>query len=90
MDQEIRVVEVDGSGEYLIDSGFGAIYGVGPVWSPTGDRIVYQKMKSTGTEAHHVMLATPDGASKVVLPDLRLPGRRCVSRPAPGQRHLVA
>ncbi len=74
MDQQIRVVEVDGSGEYLIDRGFGAIYGVGPVWSPTGDRIVYQRMKSAGTEAHHVMLATPDGASKVVLPDLRLPG----------------
>jgi Tol biopolymer transport system component len=74
MDQEIRVVEVDGSGEYLIDSGFGAIYGVGPVWSPTGDRIVYQKMKNAGTEAHHVMLASPDGANKVILPDLRLPG----------------
>lgn len=74
MDQEIRVVEVDGSREYLIDRGFGAVFGVGPVWSPTGDRIVYQKLKGAGTEAHHVMLVTPDGASKVVLPDLRLPG----------------
>jgi Tol biopolymer transport system component len=43
------------------------------VWSPAGDRIVYQKMKGGG-EAHDVVLATPDGASKVVLPDLRLPG----------------
>ena len=74
MDQEIRVVAVDGSGEHLIDRGFGAIYGVGPVWSPTGDRIVYQMMKRAGTEAHRVVLATPDGASKVALPDLRLPG----------------
>ncbi len=74
MGQEIRVVDVDGGGEYLIDRGFGAIYGVGPVWSPTGDRIVYQKMKGAGTEAHYVMLATPDGSSKVVLPDLHLPG----------------
>ena len=44
------MTQVDGSGEYLIASGFGSIYGVGPVWSPTGDRIVYQRMKSVGTK----------------------------------------
>ncbi|MEP6664952.1 MAG: hypothetical protein ABJA81_00775, partial [Nocardioidaceae bacterium] len=47
-DQEIWVVQVDGSGEYRIARGFGSIYGVGPVWSPTGDRIVYQRMKGGG------------------------------------------
>lgn len=73
-DQEIWVVQVDGSGEYPIARGFGSVYGVGPVWSPTGDRIVYQRMKTAGTEAHDVVLVTPDGESKVVLPDLRLPG----------------
>jgi Tol biopolymer transport system component len=74
MDQEIWVVQVDGSGEHRIARGFGSIYGVGPVWSPTGDRIVYQRMKHAGTEAHDVVLVTPDGRSAVVLPDLRLPG----------------
>jgi WD40 repeat protein len=72
-DQEIWVVQVDGSGEYRIARGFGSIRGVGPVWSPTGDRIVYQRMKGAG-EAHDVVLVTPDGESQVVLPDLRLPG----------------
>jgi Tol biopolymer transport system component len=71
--QQIWVAEVDGSGEYLIDAGFGAVYGVGPVWSPSGGRIVYQRMKHGGTEAHDVVLVTPDGESKVVLPDLLLP-----------------
>ena len=74
MDQEIWVVEVDGSGEHRIARGFGAIYGVGPVWSPTEDRIVYQRMKHAGTEAHDVVLVTPDGGSEVFLPDLHLPG----------------
>jgi hypothetical protein len=31
-------------------------------------------MKHGGTEAHDVVLVTPDGDSEVVLPDLRLPG----------------
>jgi len=73
MDQEIWVVQVDGSGEHRLTSGFGAIRGIGPVWSPTGDYIVYQRMKTSGTEAHRVVLVTPDGESEVVLPELLLP-----------------
>jgi Tol biopolymer transport system component len=75
MDQEIWAVRVDGSGEHRLSRRqFGSIYGAGPVWSPTGDRIVYQRMKSAGTEAHDVVLVTPDGESEVVLPDFRPPG----------------
>ena len=75
MDQEIWMVRVDGSEERLLTRRrFGSIFGVGPVWSPTGDRIVYQRMKNGGTEAHDVVLVTPDDGSEVVLPDLRLPG----------------
>ena len=74
MDQEIWVIGVDGSRNHRIASGFGSIRGIGPVWSPTGDRIVYQRMKGAGTEAHDVVLVTPDGEREVVLPDLRLPG----------------
>jgi Tol biopolymer transport system component len=79
MDQQLWVVEVDGRGERQVAGGFGAIRGIGPVWSPTGDRIVYQKMKGSG-EAHWVVLVTPDGESEVVLPDLELP----VDRGLPG------
>jgi Tol biopolymer transport system component len=75
MDQEIRVVRVDGSEEYpLTRRRFGAVYGVGPVWSPTGDRIIYQRMKHGGTSAHDVVLVTPDDGSEVVLPEVQLPG----------------
>jgi Tol biopolymer transport system component len=73
MDQEIWVIEVDGSREQRIAHGFGSIYGIGPAWSPTGDRIVYQRMKGGG-EAHDVVLVTVDDGSEVVLPDLRPPG----------------
>ena len=71
-DQEIWVVQVDGSGEHQIARGFGSIRGIGPVWSPTGDRIVYQRMLGSG-ESHEVVLVTPDGEGEVVLTDLRLP-----------------
>jgi dipeptidyl aminopeptidase/acylaminoacyl peptidase len=76
VDQEIWVAEVDGGGEYLLAGGFSSIHGIGPVWSPTGDHIVYQRCDAnpcTG-EAHEVVLLTPDGESEVVLPSLRLPG----------------
>ncbi len=75
MDQEVWVVMVDGSERHQITRRpFGAIYGVGPVWSPTGDRIVYQRMWGPGTEAHVVVLVTPDDGTEVVLPDLPVPG----------------
>lgn len=70
--QEIWVAQVDGGGEYLLASGFSSIHGIGPVWSPTGDHIAYQR--SAGSERHWVVLVTPDGESEVVLPHLRLPG----------------
>ena len=86
MDQEIWVVRVDGSGENLVARGFGAIRGIGPVWSPSGDYIVYQGCKlgcSGETVSQRVMLVTPDGESEVVLPSLTLqPGSEEVPRDA--------
>lgn len=85
VDQEIWMIEGDGSGEYLLAGGFSSIHGIGPVWSPTGDYIAYQRICDThpdpahfchdaGGEQHEVVLVTPDGESEVVLPHLRLPG----------------
>lgn len=79
VDQEILVAQVDGSGEYLLADGFASIHGIGPVWSPTGDRIVYQRFAGGAAECcsgerHEVVLVTPDGESEVVMPDLRLQG----------------
>jgi WD40 repeat protein len=84
-DQEIWVAHVDGSGETLVARGFGAIRGIGPVWSPSGDYIAYQGCKygCTGeTVGQTVMLVTPDGESEVVLPYLTLqPGSDESPRP---------
>lgn len=75
-DQEIWVTQVDSSGEYRLACGFSTLHGIGPVWSPTGDQIVYQRCDTSpcNGEAHEVVLLTPDGASEVVLPALQLPG----------------
>ena len=90
MDQEIWVVQIDGSGEDLLARGFASIYGVGPVWSPTGDRIVYQRMKSAGTEAHDVVLVAPDGKSEGGPARSAAAWDRCVGLLATGQCHVVA
>jgi Tol biopolymer transport system component len=77
--QEIWVAQADGSRADLLASGFASIHGIGPVWSPTGDRIVYQRFAGEASECcagerHEVVLMTPDGESEVVLPGLRLAG----------------
>jgi Tol biopolymer transport system component len=77
--QEIWVAQADGSGERLLVSAFGALQGIGPVWSPNGDAIVYQRacrdfpaVSSCGG-GHEVVLVAPDGRSERVLPPLAVP-----------------
>jgi len=88
--QEIRVAEVDGSADHLLAGGFSTDRGIGPVWSPTGDWIVYQRRCDRNPsspnrpcrEESEVVLISADGgldgrapgAGEVVLPPLRLPG----------------
>ena len=41
---ELRLVDADGDNDRLLVADRGAvIHGIGPVWSPIGDRIVYQR-----------------------------------------------
>ncbi len=44
---------------------FGAIHGIGPVWSPDGESIVYQRCRPAGCsgEDHDVVLVWPDDLS---------------------------
>jgi Tol biopolymer transport system component len=88
--QEIWVAEVDGSAEYLLASGFSTDHGIGPVWSPAGDWIVYQRICATNPsiptapcrEESEVVLIPSDGElggrlpgdGEVVRPHLQLPG----------------
>ena len=64
------LVDPDGTNERLLVADLGqAIHGIGPVWSPTGDRIAYQRLISSPGERHEVVLVNvPDGTEKVIEP----------------------
>ncbi len=78
----LRVAEVDDSGvDTLVDEYYSSD-GIGPVWSPTGDQIVYQRdcVQEYGLQdagrclyQYEVLLTTPEG-DEVILRDLQLPG----------------
>ena len=64
------LVDADGANERLLVADLGkAIHGIGPVWSPTGDRIAYQRLDGTSAEGHEVVLVNvPDGTETVIEP----------------------
>jgi Tol biopolymer transport system component len=88
--QEIWIIGLDGSGRTLQTQPFQANHGIGPVWSPTGRWIAYQRICGTNPslpaapcrEQHDVVLIPVDGElggrapgdHEVVLPRLQLPG----------------
>lgn len=66
----LRLVDADGSHNRLLirDTG-GVNHGIGPVWSPRGDRIVYQRLIPGRGEAHNVVLVNvADGTTRVIAP----------------------
>lgn len=64
------IVDADGANERLLVADLGqAIHGIGPVWSPTGDRIAYQRLIASPGEMHEVVLVNvPDGTETVIEP----------------------
>jgi Tol biopolymer transport system component len=65
---ELRVIDVETEQQDVLDT-YSALHGIGPVWSPDGEWIVYQRCDSTtgcGGERHEVVLVpasdSPDGA----------------------------
>ena len=73
----LRVIDVDTGRQRVLTPVFNAIHGIGPVWSPDGETIVYQRCtRSTyGGERHVAVLVTPgdlgDGGAtprKVFIP----------------------
>jgi Tol biopolymer transport system component len=68
--QQLWLVDGDGTNERLLADIGPAIHGIGPVWSPTGDRIAYQRrLGSDGAEAHEVVLVNvADGTQTVIEP----------------------
>ena len=67
---QLRVVDHDGSDARLLASDMGGpTHGIGPEWSPRGDRIVYQRLGSVGAERHEVVLVdVTDGTETVISP----------------------
>jgi hypothetical protein len=73
--RELGLVDSDGSNARVLDADIGpALHGIGPVWSPAGDRIAYQRCYGDRNvdcsgEAHEVVLVTvADGSETVIEP----------------------
>jgi Tol biopolymer transport system component len=67
---QLWLVDGDGSNERLLVGWTGgATHGIGPVWSPTGDRIAYQRLLPGRAEAHEVVLVNvADGTQRAIAP----------------------
>jgi Tol biopolymer transport system component len=73
----LRIIDVETGRQEVITPAFDAIHGIGPVWSPDGETIVYQRVITTG-ERHEVVMVTPGDRSEetglareVVIPPFR-------------------
>jgi Tol biopolymer transport system component len=72
----LQVAQVEGTGVETLVNEYYSSAGTGPVWSPTGDQIVYQRDCLGDEECLYqdeVLLITPE-SDEVVLPDLQFPG----------------
>jgi dipeptidyl aminopeptidase/acylaminoacyl peptidase len=67
---ELWLVDADGANKRVLVSDMGsAIHGIGPVWSPAGDRIAYQRRCCDSPEAHEVVLVNVvDGTERTIAP----------------------
>ena len=66
---ELRLVDADGANDRLLTHLGSANHGVGPVWSPTGERIAYQRLVSGTGERHRVVLVNVvDGTETIIEP----------------------
>jgi dipeptidyl aminopeptidase/acylaminoacyl peptidase len=72
----LRIVDVETGHQDVLTAAYSAIHGIGPVWSPDGKTITYQRR--VRGERHEVVLLTPDDrsvqtglANEVVMPQRR-------------------
>ena len=59
LDPELRVMDLATEGQRVLDSHTPTLHGIGPVWSPDGESILYQRLIGSG-ERHDVVLVWPD------------------------------
>ena len=70
------LVDADGANDrLLVADPYNANHGVGPVWSPTGERIAYQRVIGCGEQHEVVLVNVADGTQTVIPPpETRGPG----------------
>jgi Tol biopolymer transport system component len=62
------LVDADGAnGRLLVADNGDANHGIGPVWSPAGDRIAYQRLCCARAETHEVVLVNVDDGTETVI-----------------------
>ena len=73
--RELGLVDSDGTNERLLVADIGpTMHGIGPVWSPTGDRIAYQRcegwpdVECSGERHEVVLVSVADGTETVIEP----------------------
>lgn len=66
----LRLVDASGENDRVLVADPGtSLHGIGPVWSPKGDRIVYQRACCPSAEGSEVVVvAVPDGTQTVIKP----------------------
>ena len=65
---ELWLVDADGANERLLVADIGvAVHGIGPVWSPTGDRIAYQRRCCGHAETHELVLVSVANGNQTVI-----------------------
>jgi dipeptidyl aminopeptidase/acylaminoacyl peptidase len=68
-EDELWLVDADGANDRLLAHVGEAVHGVGPVWSPTGERIAFQRLISRTGEKHRVVLVdVADGSETIIEP----------------------
>jgi Tol biopolymer transport system component len=65
---ELWLVDADGTNQRLLTLVGQANHGIGPVWSPAGDRIAYQRLPGGGERHDVVLVSVADGNETVIEP----------------------
>ena len=68
----LRVIDVETGQQEVLAAGYAAIHGIGPVWSPDGETIAYQRCPANpcSGERHEVVLVSPgDPSDDGVIPE---------------------